>query len=275
MEIGRKYELRKNKIPYYYEDVITNNPGMSLNMFEIFDGKKVYWGIKEEFISISDEKYCASTPLFENITDEKGYDQERIIYLKDYKLIIHGKLNNSEILGRINICAMLDKEFFEYKDFGGNGIRISDEENKKVRILFKKDGFDKQIYFDCEKFELYGNSFDNIYVNSFFVKSYVVDNKIKVFLGKLDVRNSTIYPMGYDIVNERYFDFPLDKDGFIDENMMINLLNNDISNRGLNIELYKNIKKDSLILMLFALDVDGFEVCRVLDNQVRCKLKRK
>lgn len=275
MEVGKKYELRKRKVPYYYEDVITRNPGVSLKMFEIFNGEEVRWGIREEYISITDKKYCASTPLFENVVDEKGFDRERIIYLKDSNFVIHGKLNNSEILGRIDSSAMLEQRFFGYQDFGGNDIKISDEENKKVRIMFKNNGYDRQFYFDCEKFTKYGNVFDIIYVNSFFIKSYEIDNKVKVFLGKLNTTNGMIYPVGYDIVNEKYFDFPLDKEGFINEYEMVTMLSRDKSNRGLNIDFYKGLNKDSLILMLFALDVEGFKVCEVLDNQVRCKLKRK
>lgn len=269
----KKYRLREEGIPYYYEYPLTQNPGVSLKMIEVFDEKGVRWGVREEFVSITGEKFCAMTPLFDNLVDEKGIDRERIIYLKDFNFLIHGKLNGNEILGRINKEAMLDKKFFEKINFDGENIHISDEEDKKVRVSFIKNGVSKQIYFDCEKFAPYGNDFDVTYVNSFFIKSYQVNNRISVFVGKANFDTGEIYPKGYDIVRAKYIDFPLDKDGFINENEMIKNLSNDTSGLGLNIEFYKGLNKDSLILLLFSLDVEGFDVCQELDNQVRRKYK--
>ena len=273
MEIDKKYRLRKENIPYYYDYPLTHNPGVSLKMFETFDGNGLQWGIREEYVSITGKRFCAMTPLFENIVDEKGFDRERIIYLKDYNFLVHGKLNGNEVIGRINSSAMLDKKFFEMANFDGDNIHISDEENGKVLVSYRKDGLTRHVYFDCEKFKTYGNVFDTTYVNSFFLKSYQINNKMFVFVGKANFDTGAIYPMGYDVVREKYIDFPLDEDSYIDDNKMIEDLKNDKSNRGLNIEFYKNLKKDSLIVLLSNLDVEGFSVCEVLNKQVKRKIK--
>ena len=71
MEEEKKYRLREMGIPYYYEDDLTRNPGVYLKMFEIFDGKEIRWGVREDYISITGKKTGRVTPLFENMVDEK------------------------------------------------------------------------------------------------------------------------------------------------------------------------------------------------------------
>ena len=55
MEKEYKYRLREDNIPYYYEEVISQDP-IRLVMYEMFDGKEVKWGVREDHNSDYDKK---------------------------------------------------------------------------------------------------------------------------------------------------------------------------------------------------------------------------
>ena len=78
-----------------------------------------------------------------------------------------------------------------------------------------------------------------------------------------------------DINYRKFINFPLDEDGLIDEDVMINGLQNENPSIGINSEVYKNLEKFNIICTLIDLKVDGFELISELDkrNQVKIKIK--
>ena len=220
--------MRKKGLPYHYDYVLERTP-VGLKLYEIFDGKEVKWGVREDYISIYDDKLYLSTPLFENMVDEDGKDKERIIYLPNYDYVIHGKLNDSEVLCRVDKCAKSESEFYKIEDFGGKDVKIY--ENDKINAFVGFNGeYDirKCMYFNYNTFKPSSNVFDYIDISNFFLKSYVVgDNKIRIFFGKLADNGLEVKPYGYDISKNEYFKFPLTDDGLIDENEMKNFIEKD------------------------------------------------
>ena len=274
MEKETKYRLRDYNIPYYFEETLSRNPNV-LVMYEMYDGKDVKWGVREDKNGICDKKYCRSTPIFDNLVDDRyGLDQERIIYLKDNRFVIHGKLNNSEVLCKISENRYLDKHLVKIEDFGGKDVVIRKENDEKVIVYYKKDGLDKRVFFDCEEFRIYSNEFDVTYVDSCFLKSYLINDKIRLLAGKLNTKTGVVKPYGYDINNNEFITFPLDENGLINELEMISFLNED-KVIGFDKEEYINMPKYNLILLLQSLKIDGFKVLNELSDQNKSKIKIK
>lgn len=213
--------MREKGLPYSFDYVLERTP-IGLKLYEIFDGKEVKWGVREDFISIYDDNLYLSTPSFENLVDENGKDKERIIYLPNYDFVIHGKLNDSEVLCRVNKTATSENEFYKIEDFGGKDVKIYENDKINAFVGFNGDfGIRKCMYFNYKTFKPSSNVFDYIDITNFFLKSYVVgDNKIRLFFGQLADNGIEVKPYGYDVSKHEYFKFPLTDDGLIDENEM-------------------------------------------------------
>lgn len=279
-----KYILREKKIPYYQDEVLTRNhgaangvmPGVSLKVYEVFDGKDVKWGVREEYISIFDDRTCKSTPLFENMIDEYGYDKNRVIYLEDSKFLLHGKLNGSEVLAKINSNMVPNSNFVSIENFGGEDVRIREENDDKAFICYKENGFKKCMYFDLKEFRPCSSIFDAIYADNCFLKSYVINGEIRAFVGKIHSKEHTVKSYGFDINRKEYFLFPLDENGLIDEEEMLISLYEDVDDvKGFNKEYYKNLDKRNLITLLLGLEIDGFKVVYDLQEKNMANVKRK
>lgn len=240
-------KLRKEGIPYYYDEVLTRSkgdtnstyPGVVLKMFEIFDGEQVKWGVREEYISVHDDRVCKSTPLFENVVCIYGVDAERIIYLGNSKFVLYGKINNSEVLCRINENSYTEHDFYKLETFSGCDTKLSFLSDDKVIARFKLDGFNKCMYFDYKNFQFCSNLLDCVDDNDYFIKTYVVRNEVRSFLGQLDSSDYTVKPYGFDMDKREYILFPLTEDGLIDEEKMEKYADMDVTVHGRNINEYK------------------------------------
>ncbi len=266
----RKNELRNIKTPYYSENDINLTSGVILKEYEIFDGNKVLWGIKE-----NDCGLCKTTPLFDNIVDYRGFDKKRILCNDENGLIIHGKLNDSELLARINPQSRINSKFLFIEDFGGKNVRITIEDDENALVNIENDDLKKYcFYFNYKEFKQYSNNFDLVTVDSVFLKSYIIDGTIRPFVGLVNTDNGVVKPLGFDICKQDYIDFPLDENGLIDDNKMTHNLNEEFYNIGYKQEFYKKLDKRNLITLLAYLDVDGFRVINRLKEQYKIKIKK-
>lgn len=260
MERNDKYYLRENKIPYYYEYDLERKP-VSLKMFEIFDGNEVKWGIREDYITIHDYKYCRMTPLFQNMTDEElGNDKERFIYLGDNKVIIHAKLNNSEVLCKLNNeDTSFEKPILDIEDFGGDNVEIQ-ELHEAALVKYHEDDIPKCVYFDYKNFAPCSNEFNIIYNENFFIKSYIINGKVRMFLGKLSYPIGVVRSLAYDINKGEFINFPLTSDELIDEEKMMEYFKKDKPNMGFSPNIFKDLNKVNLFWALTDLNVYAYGI---------------
>ena len=237
--------LKINGIPYCYDEVLIGNkedvnntyPGKVLVMYEVFDGEKLKWGVKEEYINAHD-RVCKSTPLFENVGNIYDDDSTRIIYLGDSKFILRGKINNSEVLCRINENSYKDNDFYQLETFSGCDVKLSFLSDNKVLAKFKLDGINKCMYFDYKNFKFCSNLLDCMDDNNYFIKTYVVRNEVRTFLGQLN-DDYTVKPYGFDTDKREFMLFPLTEDGLIDEEEMEKYVDMDVLVHGKNVDDYK------------------------------------
>ena len=269
-----KYRLRNNKTPYYFEKNIDNNHGLILKEFEVFDGNTVKWGLREFYDAFKNYNYYNTTPFFDNMIDEYGMDKKRILYNKNSKIVFKAKLNNHEVLGKINEPSIIKNDFVTIEYFGKEDVKISELDESKAFIKYKKDDLSKCILFDYESFSPCSNEFDAIYVDNSFLKSYLINDKIRVFVGKINPDSSVVKPQGYDVNMGKFITYPIDDDGKIIEEEMINYLENS-SDLGIDKEYYKKLNKLNLISLLLKLKIDAFNVTRELELNNRVKVKRK
>lgn len=266
MEKENKYMLREKGIPYYYEYDLTRNPGVYLKEFEIFDGKEVKWGVREDYIKITDGKYCRMTPLFQNMTDENGKDIERFIYLEDYKFLIHGKLNDSEVLCKLNDNSSLDTNLVDIMDFGGKDVKITVYKDGTAQVRYKENDLPRCIFFNYKDFSLCSNVFDGVYDKGYFLKSYIINDHLRMFLGKLSYSPITVKEMGYDINKQEFISFPLNDNGLIDENEMMNYFLKDGKIRQFDKDIYQKTERNDLAWVLYDLHVHAYDVVTRLDK---------
>ena len=222
-----RYKKKEKGLPYYYDYVIERTP-VGLKEYEIFDGNDVKWGVREDYISTNDDKLYMSTPLFENMVTKDGKDKERIIYLPEFRYIVNGKINGSEVLCKVNKSAISENDFCEIKEFGEEAT-IEIDDNKIAFVKYKKDGWDKCVYFDCDKFKPISSEFDVIYREKFFIKSYILrvgtsicwEYIARVFIGEIDEKTKKTKLYGWDKSKHKMIKFPLTDDGFIDDEKMM------------------------------------------------------
>ena len=261
-----RYILRKEGIPYYYDEIISRTPnikngvmpGVSAKIYEIFDGKEVKWGVREEYISIFDYRVCRSTPLFENMVDENGKDKERVIYLGDSKFVFHGKLNNSEVLCRFSDNE--DNQFVEIETFGGKDVKITPYMNGTALIETHDDVLPKCYFFDTNKFVRCSNIMDVLYKNNCFLKSYQYGDKVRVIMGRLTYSPIMVRQFGCDVNKDDVILMPLDEYGLLDENEMINYLNKEKKVIGISIDAYKKAISNDFSTTMFNLNVYEFGI---------------
>ena len=262
-----KYELRKNCTPYYFENDIKKINDVILKEFEIFDGKEVKWGIREDYINNSYKKYYNTTFLFDNIKDRYNCDKKRILYCGDDTCVFHGKISNKEVLGKINIHPLYNRDFLVLNYFGSESVKIVENDDNTAFVKFQDNGLEKCLYFNYKDFRPCSNIFDLVYANNYFIKSYQINDKIYVYLGKVNIHNGFIKPYGYDINKREIIYFPINDNGLIDEKKMIsNIQKSDLS-IGFDFCFYKELFKINLIILLNNLNIDGYDVLKELDKE--------
>lgn len=158
---------------------------------------------------------------------------------------------------------------------------FNDYEIEVVNYPFKKEGMEyihiqkdnirKSLYYSYKLGRVATNMFDGIYFiklpigNAFTIHSYQVGNELRVFLALTNINHGIVYPVGYDLNNNKYFNFPLSENGLIDDNLMQEIAKED--SLRIDKDVYENSHK--LINLFYLIDYfgvkDGFEVC---DNLV-------
>ena len=255
MNKEQAYWYRAKRVPYQCESVISKES--KLTMFENFDGENVTWGVREAYEDINGIKYGRSTPVFENMVDSYNYDKERIIYLKNNRIIIHGKIKGSEVLCRINDDLMYpSKPLVTIENFGGDSVHISRrmamDEEIRADVSYKEDGMGKHILFDLAEFKPYSNVFDGLYADNSFLKHFESSGKLRTFIGIVNTKNGVVKPIGYDVNKKTFIEFPLTDAGLIDEKAMMEDIENEKIICGIDKETYKNVKnlRESLVFLL-------------------------
>lgn len=219
-----KYKYRQDKQPYRYELALYRHGGEAVKMYEFFDGEKVTWSVSQDFTSEVVDKYCNSTPMFENVVDENGKDRERIIYKsKDqFGMTLLGRINGSDVLYNLSTTNLqISPNFNKMEDFGGKKVKIDILADNKVKVNYHDYIYtDKVILFDCEKFKPFTNEFDGIYDNKYFIKTYAKENfYVEVFVGELDYDTGEVKPVGYNLSKGEFIEFPI-TDGLINDDEM-------------------------------------------------------
>ena len=259
-----KYLFREKGVSYFYEKEINEQ----YKMFEIFDGKEVKWGVKEENTKIPQEQQCRMTPLFQNMTDEYGQDKERVITLKDNRIILHGKLNDSEVLCRFTNDSSIDSPLVEINDFGGKDVTMTMYHGNAL-IKYFDGNLPRCYFFDYEKFAPCSNVFDGVYEKGFFIKSFIVNGRLRMFLGKLTYCPVEVKMPTYDINRQEYVLFPVNQDGTINEEKMNDYFKKDSKYIGFDKDIYNYLNRDDLGSILFDLKVYAFSVLTILNKDVK------
>lgn len=259
-----RYMMRAKGLPYYYDEVLERTP-VGLKIYEIFDGKEIKWGVREDYISIYDDKLYKSTPLFENMTDIYGKDKERIIYLPEYKTIIHGKINGSEVLCRID-DGISEENFYTLETFSGKDVKIYENNKETALVKYKSNGLNKCLYFNYKDFRPCSNEFDVIDKTNFFIKNYVTNGKIRTFFGQINEDGTEVKPYGYDFNKQEYILFPLTEDGLINEEEMMDYVEKNPTIQGYSLDAYKLLQDPINGIMSLGLGILTYNIRESLNE---------
>ncbi len=223
MEIKDKYELRRRKEPYSYEEELVKD---ELNIYEYFDGEKALWGVKEV-------KYngtiCRCTPPMEVITDENGKDIRRVYKLDNEEIIIRGKKDDFDVLYRVNISNKLESRFYKKEDFNGEDLIMQVVDYNMAFISYRDGIYKKCLYIGLNDFLPRSSVFDVINKRNFFLKSYYIREElleggckdyVRTFAGLLENDGMTVKKYGWDLDKDKAIKFPFTQDGLIDEEEM-------------------------------------------------------
>jgi hypothetical protein len=158
---------------------------------------------------------------------------------------------------------ILKKITKDISNLGGEYIDMY-ENNRAVIVRFEIDGDQKCFCFDIANYKRASNVFDNIYGKcQYFLKSYLINGKERAFVGKIvlnkielypgvfDISRKEIYPIAFDINKKKYTHLIIDKNGLIDENEMINLLEKETDVEGFDPDFYKELDKSKILEVLF------------------------
>ncbi len=260
MEI--KYRYRETNTPYYFEKEILNLDDKVLIGFEIYDGNKVRWGLRETTIS-SDKSFSNTTLLFDNVLNRYGKDEKRILCLDKDGCVFRGRINNSDVLGRTNNIPFVKTNFLTIEDFGGSDVRIEEHHDNIVIVRYKENDIEKCVFYDFKTFTPCSTVFDKIYANNCFLKSYQKGEISRIFLGRMNYETGEVKPIGFDINKREFINFPL-KDGMIDEEEMANYLAKDDYFTGFHTSLYRTLNKLNLIWVLTDLNIAASDITNKL-----------
>ena len=222
MNIEKKYELRKRKEAYSYEEKLIDD----INIYEYFDGNKALWGVKE---AGNDNSLCRCTPPMEVIVDNEGKDVRRVFPLDNGEYIIYGRENETDILYRVNIDSKLETKFYKKEDFDGEDLKVQFVGNNIALIKYKNRFFYQRLYVTLNDFKPCSNVLDVVTKRQFFLKSYNISKGtpgidytdcIRLFGGVLEDDGITVKKYGYDFDKDKIIKFPLTTDGLIDEDKM-------------------------------------------------------
>ena len=222
MNIEEKYELRKRKEAYSYEEKLIDG----INIYEYFDGNKALWGVKE---AGNDNSLCRCTPPMEVIVDNEGKDVRRVFPLDNGEYIIYGRENETDILYRVNIGSKLETKFYKKEDFGGEDLKVQFVGNNIALIKYKNRFFYQRLYVTLNDFKPCSNVLDVVNKNQFFLKSYNISKGtpgidytdcIRLFGGILEDDGITVKQYGCDLDKNKVIKFPLTEDGLIDDKKM-------------------------------------------------------
>ena len=116
------------------------------------------------------------------------------------------------------------------------------------RIYLEKKDDVKSFFYNHRLDRIVSNIIDSactiklLYGNMYTLHSYKKDNKVRVFLSITNVDHGKVYPVGFDLNTNKYFVFPIDEHGLIDEKSMEALINSE-ETIGVDEDIYKNSLK--------------------------------
>ncbi len=142
----------------------------------------------------------------------------------------------------------------EIINLGGSYVDM-DELYGSAVVKYEMDGTNKFYYFDIGNYKRTSNIFDGIYGGQNFLKSYLINGKVRVFVGKLDYKTHKVLPICFDINKQKYSRFIINKDGFIDETEMVKLLEKETIVKGFEQEFYNEVGKGNLLEAMYDLGV--------------------
>ena len=141
----------------------------------------------------------------------------------------------------------------EYKNYGVSDFCMY-EENNIVMVCYVINESTKTFSYDIGKRQRISNVFDDIYGYTYFLKSYLINGKERLFVGKVDLKTGVVSPIGFDVNKKKYMSFIIDRHGLIDENEMVKSLEND-KTEGIDPKIYQEIDKGNLLRVLVDLNV--------------------
>ena len=95
------------------------------------------------------------------------------------------------------------------------------------RVYIENDEISKSVLFDPEDEKIYSNEMDGLYQivryygNAFTLHSYNVDDIIRSFVAVTNIDSGEVLPVGFDLNTLEFIMFPLDENGLIDDNAMV------------------------------------------------------
>ena len=145
----------------------------------------------------------------------------------------------------------MDSKIRKYFDinYPNYNIEIGDSvfRGDVIRVYLEKDGVTKSVLFNVEEEKEYSNLFDGLYQivryygNAFTLHSYEVNDIIRSFVAITNVDSGTVLPIGYDLNNFEFIMLPINNEGLIDDNGMIETIKTEDCVTGFSPLLYKEI----------------------------------
>ncbi len=124
----------------------------------------------------------------------------------------------------------------------------------------------KCFFFDYQTLNRCSNIMDVLYKNNCFLKSFPYGDKVRVVMGRITYCPINVRQFGCDVNKDDVILMPLDEDGLLDENEMINNFRKDKKELGISIERYKKSITDDFSTTLFNLNVYEFGIMTRMDK---------
>ena len=140
-------------------------------------------------------------------------------------------------------------------------IQIDISQVDNAFIKYYENDLPRCFFLDYKTFNRSSNIMDVLYKkNSCFLKSYQYGNKVRVFMGRLYYCPIMVRQFGCDVNKDDVILMPLDENGLLDENQMIDNIKKEKKDIGISIDKYKKSITDDFSHTLFNLNVYEFGI---------------
>ena len=175
------------------------------------------------------------------------------------------------------------KEYFR-RNFPEYEISLSPE---RIRggdiecVSLKKDDDRKYIYYSHNLGRKVSNIIDGSYPitlpygNVYTLNSYEVGDFVRSFIAITNVNHSEVYSIGYDLNYQQFMVFPIDDNGLIDDDIMVELIKQEKPIIGIDPIHYKRILELNNIyyIMQYLKVENGFKICNDLFEKNSDRIK--